>query len=233
MSLPLISCIVAVFNGERYLKEALNSILAQTYRPLEILVVDDGSTDQTPQEVAKYGEEVRYFWQPNAGPASARNLGLTKALGEFITFLDADDLLHPEKFQRQIICFQQRPELEMCVTHAQNFWIPELQEEEARFRNHRLSLALPAYVTSALLARRTVFEKLGAFNASLQYTHDSDWFFRAEEQGILTEILPDTLVFRRFHHNNRSRLGAEASREEYFRLVKTTLDRQRSKEKPD
>ena len=89
MSQPLISCIVAVFNGERYLKEALDSILAQTYRPLEILVVDDGSTDRTPEIVSEYSDTVRYFWQSNAGPGAARNAGLKLAKGEFIAFLDA------------------------------------------------------------------------------------------------------------------------------------------------
>src|SRR2546426_10667200 len=97
MKESLISCIVPVFNGERYLHETLNSILAQTYRPLEIIVADDGSTDGTRTIVASYGQQVRYLWQLNAGPAAARNLGLTAAKGEFIAFLDADDLWHPEK----------------------------------------------------------------------------------------------------------------------------------------
>jgi len=141
MSQPLISCIVAVFNGERYLKEALDSILAQTYRPLEILVVDDGSTDRTTEIVSEYSDTVRYFWQSNAGPGAARNAGIKLAKGEFIAFLDADDLWHKKKLTRQISSFKARPDLEMCVTHAQNFWVPELKEEEKRFRNLIFSLS--------------------------------------------------------------------------------------------
>ena len=228
MSQQVVSCIVAVFNGERFLKEALDSILAQTYRPLEILVVDDGSTDQTPYVLTGYGDKIRYFWQSNAGPAAARNLGLTKAKGEFIAFLDADDLWHPEKLARQMARFHARPELEMCLTHAQNFWTSELREEEANFRNHRLSQPQPCYLTQALLARRTLFDKLGLFNAALRHVHDSEWFFRANERGVITELLPDVLVYRRLHQTNRSRHLAAASRDEYFQLLKNTLDRQRS-----
>ena len=82
----LISCIVPVFNGERYLREALGSILAQTYRPLEIIVADDGSTDGTSEIVAAFGDRVRYLRQRNQGPSTARNLGIRAATGDFIAF---------------------------------------------------------------------------------------------------------------------------------------------------
>ena len=98
---PLISCIVAVYNGDPYLAEALESIHAQTYRPIEVLVVDDGSTDGTPGVIARHGDRVRALHQANAGPAAARNLGLREARGEFIAFLDADNLWAPTKLERQ------------------------------------------------------------------------------------------------------------------------------------
>src|SRR5690242_4967891 len=94
---PTVTCIVPVFNGERYLGEALDSIFAQGHQPLEVLVVDDGSTDGSAAVAKSYGDRVRYFFQPNAGPAAARNLGLEAARGEFIAFLDADDLWHRDK----------------------------------------------------------------------------------------------------------------------------------------
>src|SRR5688572_20501170 len=94
---PTISCIVPVYNGERYIREALDSILGQTYPNLEVVVVDDGSTDATAAAVASYGNRVSYLWQPNAGPVAARNLGLGAATGDYVAFLDADDLWHLEK----------------------------------------------------------------------------------------------------------------------------------------
>ncbi len=227
----LISCVVPVFNGERYLREALESILAQTYRPLEIIVADDGSTDGTPAIVASFGDQVRYARRSNAGPAAARNLGLGAAQGQFVAFLDADDLWHPEKCARQMARFCARPELDLCVSHLQNFWVPELREEEARFRDHRLSRPLPGYLTVTLLARRSMFERVGPFDATFRHVHDSEWFLRADEQGAVTELLPDVLAYRRLHLTNRTRRLGPASRDEYLGLVKAYLDRRRLDEK--
>jgi glycosyltransferase involved in cell wall biosynthesis len=227
MKPSLISCIVPVFNGERYLKETINSILEQTYRPLEIIVADDGSTDGTAKVVANYKEQVFYLWQPNAGTAAARNLGLSAAKGEFVAFLDADDLWHPEKLARQMARFHERPELDFCITHVQNFWIPELVEEEKQFRNNRRSKPLPGYTTYTLLARRILFEKIGQFITTLRHSDDTEWFLRASERGAVKELLPDVLAYRRLHHNNLSRLHSSASVDEYLRLVKASLDRRR------
>jgi glycosyltransferase involved in cell wall biosynthesis len=129
----LISCIVPVFNGERYLGEAIDSILAQTYRPVEIIVVDDGSTDGTAAVAARYGDRIRYVRQNNGGAPTARNLGLSVAMGEFVAFLDSDDLWHPEKLQRQMACFEARADLDLCVTHLQRFWVPQPRRNRNSF----------------------------------------------------------------------------------------------------
>jgi len=100
MKESLISCIVPVFNGERYLPEALQSILSQSYRPLEIIVADDGATDRTAEIAAAFKARVRYMKQDNAGSAAARNLGIHAASGDLLAFLDADDLWHAEKLER-------------------------------------------------------------------------------------------------------------------------------------
>jgi len=231
MQSPLISCNVPVYNGERYLKEALDSILVQTYRPLEIIVVDDGSTDGTAEVVAGYNEGVRYVWQPNSGPAAARNRGLSLVQGEFVAFLDADDLWHPEKLERQMARFQDRSELDYCVAHVQNFWIPELREEAEKFRDHRISKALPGYVSSTLLARRSLFDAVGQLNPTLGHGDSTEWFLRAAECGAVMELLPDVLLYRRLHQANRSRLLASQSRKQFLGILKATLDRRRSRKK--
>jgi glycosyltransferase involved in cell wall biosynthesis len=227
MELPLISCVVPVFNGERYLAEALESILKQSYRSLEIIVVDDGSTDGTAAVMDHYAGRARLLRQANAGTAAARNLGLNAAQGEFVAFLDADDLWHPEKLERQTARFKTRPELDYCVTHVQNFWVPELIEEERRFRDHRISKALPGYSTGTLLARRALFDTVGQFNPAIKHADDTEWFLRASEHGAAMELLPDVLLYRRLHQTNLSRLRASNSRDQYLQILKTALDRRR------
>jgi glycosyltransferase involved in cell wall biosynthesis len=226
---PLISCIVPVFNGERYLGETLESILAQTYRPLEIIVVDDGSTDGTARVAAAYGDQISYLYQPNAGHGAARNRGLEAARGEYVAFLDADDLWDPRKLALQAARFEASAELDACVTHVQNFWVPELAEEAARMREQRRGQPIPGYVFSALLARRATFEKVGPLDAALAHANDTDWFLRAAEQGVVVELLPDVFVYRRLHQTNVSRTRADQSRDEYLRILKMALDRRRGR----
>lgn len=230
MNTRCISCIVPVFNGERFLQEAVESILVQTYRPLEIIAVDDGSTDQTQAILTSYRDTVHFLEQSNAGPATARNTGIRAAKGEFIAFLDADDLWHPDKLTRQIARFDARPELDISVTQIRNFWMPEVNEEEARFQSDRRGQALPGYSTVTLLARRALFDTVGVFDTSLKHGDDTDWFLRAEEQGAQIELMPEVLVYRRLHANNRSREWAARSRAEYLLLIKKLVERRRERE---
>jgi len=195
--------------------------------------VDDGSTDGTAAVVASYETHVRYIFQSNAGPSAARNRGLQAAQGEFAAFLDADDLWHPEKLARQMARFGARPELDVCITHVRHFWIPELIEEQRRFRDDWHAKALPGYCPGTLLARRTVFDTVGQFNPTLWHSNTTDWFLRAAEHGVFVGLLPEVLTYHRLHHANLSRLGASASREEHLQLVKASLDRRRRQENTD
>jgi glycosyltransferase involved in cell wall biosynthesis len=216
-----------VFNGERYLREALESIFHQSYQPLEVIIVDDGSTDGTAAVAAAYGEKVTYLRQDNAGPAAARNLGLSVAHGEFVAFLDADDVWHQEKLARQMARFQARPELDMCLTHVQNFWAPELQAEATRFHDRRFMQPQPGYTMQALLARRLLFDRIGKLNPELQQGEDTDWFLRATEQGVAMDVLPEVLVYHRLHQANLTRIEASANREWLTHVFKASLDRRR------
>ena len=238
MNKSLISCIVPVFNGENYLAEALESILAQTYRPIEVIVVDDGSTDGTAGLAARYGDRIRYVRQNNGGAPTARNLGLSVAVGEFVAFLDSDDLWHPEKLQRQMACFEARADLDLCVTHLQRFWVPQLEAEQKRFQHHRYSEVLPGYVTQTLLARRTLFDSVGCFDTSRRVGDPMDWFLRAGEKGAVMELLPDLLVYQRMHENNLSvelstRRMTPSMENAILHVVKASLDRRRSQDKTD
>lgn len=229
MKLPLISCIVPVYNGERYLREALDSIFAQAYPNLEVIVVDDGSTDGTEKVVAAYGERIHALRQSNRGPAAARNLGLGAAKGEFVVFLDADDLWHPEKLMRQMACFRNRPELDICVAHVENFWIPELNEEAKRLQNRRIAKPVPGYVTGALLARKALFDTVGHFNTDLKHGDAQEWFIRAAEQRAVMELLPDVLLYRRLHFSNISRAVNDCF-DDHLRIIKASLQRRRRRD---
>ena len=223
----LISCIVPVYNGERYLSEALQSIFAQSYRPLEVIVVDDGSTDNTPQVVARFKNCIRYLEQSNKGPSATRNLGVSAARGDFVAFLDPDDLWHPEKLARQMARFEARPELDLCVAHVQLFWVPELREEAARLRNQARLNTVPGYTTGTLLTSRTFFDTVGEFDASFWFGDATDWFLRAADGGAVMELLPDVLLYHRMHTTNLTRRQISASRDEFLRIVKRSLDNRR------
>ena len=223
----LVSCIVPAFNSATYLREALESISAQTYRPIEIIVVDDGSEDDTADVAAAYRPSVRFVTQPTAGPAATRNRGVHEARGELIAFLDADDLWHPEKLTRQTARFDARPELDVSVTHIENFWISELVAEAQRLRDDARTRPMPGYVTMTMMARRRAFDAIGPFDASLWHTDAGDWFLRAAAHGAVIELLPDVLVSHRMHRSNLSRRYGPDSRAEFVRMVKRSLDARR------
>ena len=229
MSNPLVSCIVPVFNGERFLGEALDSVLAQTYRPVEVIVVDDGSTDGTPAVAARYGRQVTYLRQPNCGAATAKNRGVRAAQGGLIAFLDADDLWHHDKLTRQQRRLLERPGLSLCFTRFQSFWMPELAEEERRYRDDSLSAPCAAWSVCTLLTPRTTFERLGPFQDGLRGNENMLWFLRALRAGATIEVLPDILMYRRFHEGNDTRRGSEHARELFLPIVKAWRDHSRGR----
>ena len=230
--MPLISCIVPVFNGERYLNATLQSIFAQSHAPTEVIVVDDGSTDRTAEVVAGYQKRVRYLRQGNLGPAAARNLGLSEARGNLVAFLDQDDLWHPQKLEKQLALLSARPDLDICIAHVQLFWVEEMQQEASLLESHRRGRMVPGYTTGALLTRRSIFDHVGVFDPSLWFGDATDWFLRASEFGKVIELMPDALLYHRMHSANLTRRRAEASKDEFLHIIKGMLNRRRSKGAP-
>jgi glycosyltransferase involved in cell wall biosynthesis len=227
---PLLSCIVPCFQGERYLAEALDSILTQTHRPLEIIVVDDGSSDNSSTVVEGFGDRVRYHRQENRGPAGACNTGLGLATGDLVAFLEQDDLWIPDKAVRQLREFEADAGLGYCVGLIHNFWIPELAHEAGRYRDLPVMQPVPGYVVQTLMARRRVFEQVGLFDESLPLAFASDWFLRAADSGVTGHLVPEVLTQRRLHQGNYSRLHRTESREQFLQVVKAALDRRRGRE---
>jgi glycosyltransferase involved in cell wall biosynthesis len=227
MDKNLISCIVPVYNGECFLDDALDSILAQSYQPLEVIVVDDGSTDNTAKIAHGFGDRILYQWQPNRGSASARNHGLGLAGGEFVAFLDADDLWLPEKLSRQMAVFRDHPNTDLCFTQFRNFWIPDREEEARQYADHPLSTALSAWSIATLLAHRTTFERFGLFDEELRGNENMLWFLNAARKGARIEMVNEVLMLRRFHWGNASRLPQDRSLELLLPILKAWRDYKR------
>jgi len=224
---PLVSCIVPVFNGERYVQEALESIDRQTYRPLEIIVVNDGSTDNTQTVVENLNMSLQYVQQANLGPAAARNKGVSVAKGDFLTFLDADDLWHQDKLIKQMTRFQAKPELDVCLTHLDHFMDSQSGWKSLSAQGARRLTNIPGYCTQTLLTKRSTFEKVGPFDDRLKHGDANDWFMRVGDYGLCVELLSEILVYRRLHTTNFSSQEHLVSLEEHLKIIKNSLDRRR------
>ncbi len=222
----VVSCIVPVYNGERYVTEAVDSILRQSWDALDVIVVDDGSTDDTVQALAPFEARVRVIRQDNAGPGAARNHGLEESRGEFVAFLDADDIWVDDKLEAQLALLRDRPEVDLCSGHLQSFWIPELDHERARFQDHPYHREQPMLSPCTLLTRRSVFEALGGFDPALRTGEDTDWFIRFMRAGYRIETLPRLLLHRRQHTANLTR-EARPGYDGVLELIKRALDRER------
>ena len=234
MTLPLVSCIIPVHNGEKYLGEALQSVFDQTYGSLEAIVVDDGSTDGTAELCASFGDGVSVVRNERAlGPAAARNRGVDQARGAYFAFLDHDDVWEARKVALQIDRFVNRQELGFTVTRIQNFWVAELADEAVRFRDHPRSKAADASMVQTLMVERRAFDRVGPFDEALPHTSDPDWFLRARAAGVPEELIPEVLVWRRIHPDQRSRRRNTQSLDEYFALVRTVLTEKRDQEADD
>jgi glycosyltransferase involved in cell wall biosynthesis len=229
MPLPLVSCIIPVYNGERYIGEAIESVRKQTYSNLEIVVVDDGSTDQTAAVVKKFGSGIKYFYQPNAGPGPARNFGIRASSGEWLAFLDADDLWLPDKIKLQAERLLSSPRMDLCFSLMRNFWDPKLSQREKKFKQEGLVKLCPPFSLCTLLAPRSSFEKIGKFDYRFFLGEEVDLFLRMSEYGLNYEVVERVLVRRRLHGANMTwNLGA-IKKETLLRAAKKSLAKHRRK----
>ncbi|MGZ3644751.1 MAG: glycosyltransferase [Ktedonobacteraceae bacterium] len=193
----LITVVIPVFNGSRFLCACLKSVFSQDYRPMEVIVVDGGSTDET-SDIARSFSEVRCIVQKDQGPASARNVGVGLAHGEFIAFMDADDLWRSDKLAKQVGYLGVNSEVMCCISRMHAFLEPGLEWPASLNRDHYAQDPL-AYVPSALVARSELFKLVGCFDTDLKTGEDSDWFFRVKDASIQIGVVDDVLLFKRIH----------------------------------
>ncbi len=225
---PLVSVIIPVYNYDRYLAEAIESVLGQAYQNLEVIVVDDGSTDQT-AEVAKSfaGKGVRYCHQVHAGIGPTRNKGVELARGDFLSFLDADDRWPLEKVERQFRAFENDSMLEMVFGQA--LQVQNGPAWEAAVKDKSLTVAgmVPGMVPGTMLIKRDAFARVGEFRDGLKVGEFIDWYARAVELNVRSLVLPELLLWRRIHGSNQG-VRERQSVSDYARVLKAKLDRART-----
>ncbi|MEW5855835.1 MAG: glycosyltransferase [Cyanobacteriota bacterium] len=221
-----VSVIIPVYNGEQFLLEAILNVNNQGYQPLEIIIVDDGSTDGTAQVAAQFKDSVRYVYQQNRGPAAARNCGLRIAKGDAIAFLDVDDLWSENNLKLQADYLVDNPSVEIVQGLIQNLKISQLTTEGAIFEKHYQPYN---YINlGSALYRKSVFDKIGLFDESLSFAEDVDWFVRAWENRVSKVVLEQVTLFYRRHQDNMT-VGKNLIELGFIKIYKKHLDRCRQK----
>ena len=215
---------MVVKNGERYFPFAIESVLQQNYDPLEIIVIDGQLIDQT-VKLAKSIKAVRYFNQNDQGLANARNFGIQAARGDYISFLDCDDLWAPNKLQIQLNYLQTHPHCYGTIT-GMRFIV----EHEFIHLNHPLQDHYKTdrigYTPSTLFAHKDMFKKVGKFDPAFSLNCDADWFARLLDLKIAIYAVPDVLVYKRIHGSNLS-LDVTKLRNEMMRIIQNSINRKR------
>lgn len=226
MTRASVSAMISVFNGAAYLAAAIDSVLVQLEAGDELIVVDDGSTDATPDILAGYSERIAIITQANTGSAAALNRAIAAARGEYLGFNDADDLWEPGRLAAQRLALDTRPEIDVVGGMVQQFISPELPEDE------RDQLIVPdgvqAGITMAcLLMRRGVLETTGPFDESLPMTAVYDWLGRLRAGGRDVVMLDNLVLRRRLHASNWSRLNRVQLQAESLRAMRGQILRRR------
>ncbi len=224
---PLVSCIIPVFNGGEYIGSAIESVLSQSYKNIEIFVVDDGSTDRTGDIASLFGDRIKYVYKSNEGPAVARNLGIKMSRGDYLTFLDADDLWEETKTSKQIELLTSEPLLDYCVSLMENFWSPEIPEGERNLNDPRLSGPFEGFSPINIMARKELFNKVGGFDVKVKLAEDWDWFLRAHEKQARYTFIREVLAYRRLHHNNQTNDKSADSRAALIPFLHASLVRRK------
>ncbi len=218
-----LSVIIPVYNGERYLAEALTSVIEQSFSDYEIIVVDDGSTDATSSVAASF-PDVKYFYQEHKGVAEARNLGVSQSKAPYIAFHDADDICLPTRLEQQLSVLENYQHLGFSLCRLQNFVQPEVEVPMTLTAPELMSPRI-GFVSAAVI-RSEVMDRVGKFNDSLVSGEDVDWLIRAQRIGILYSITLDVLINRRLHDRNLS-AQIEQGHLGLFKALRASIDRKK------
>ncbi len=206
-----VSVIIPTYNRSAFLGEAIKSVLSQTYRSFELIVVDDGSTDDTREILSVYKDRILIIFSEHGGPSAARNRGIQSCQGEFIAFLDSDDLWLPKKLERQTDFFRNRPEALICQTDE--VWIRNGVRVNPRKKHKKFSgwifekcLPLCVVSPSAVMIHRSVFEKVGLFDEALPACEDYDLWLRIAPCYPIHLVKEQMVIKRGGHQDQQSKV---------------------------
>ena len=217
MTRPLISVIIPVHNAELFIAEALGSVLAQQHRAIEVIVVDDGSTDTSMEIVRRVADgRCRLLHQSQSGAAAARNMGIAESTGSLLAFLDADDVWPAGKLDLQVRTLAADPSLDMAFGHYVTFTEGSSTATE--------DIPQPGYSLGTLLVRRHRFASVGPFSTQWRVGEFIDWYARADDRGLRHVMLPDVLLRRRVHGTNLTGRKGD-TRSDYARVVRAIAAR--------
>jgi glycosyltransferase involved in cell wall biosynthesis len=230
---PLISIVIPVFNGQIHLRETIESVLNQDYKNFELIVVDDGSTDDTGEILDRYQDRALIIRQSNSGPGAARNKGIRRAAGELIAFLDADDLWPADNLSQHVSVIRSHPNFDLILGRVQCLRAinPEdsqstINADDARnsYLNHQLSVPFYSYLFGAAVAKTHIFQTVGLIDEHHHLGEDVDWFLRVRESHIAVLQTEHIALHYRRHDASLTYINKENS---MLRVLKESLDRRR------
>lgn len=220
---PLVSAIIPAFNAERYIAQAIESVIAQTLDDIEIIVVNDGSTDSTLEKLIPFGDRIKVLNQENKGLGAARNSGVGISQGKFIAFLDSDDIWIEDKTEKQVEYINEREEIDIVFGGVEVFETPELPSTSLSSSTFEIP---QGFLASTMLIPRDVFLSVGMFTEDRRAGEFIEWYSRAFDAGYMYHVLPEIVLRRRKHDSNMTLKGD--AKEDYLYVVKSIL-RRRSK----
>ncbi len=221
---PKISIIIPVRNGENYLAEALESALDQTYPNKEIVVVDDGSTDGTREIVERFS--VRSLHQDPRGVGAARNRGVTHAAGEYLAFLDHDDLWEKTKLTAQMTLLLEKKSDPLVFAQVRPFLCSTLTEDERRAISVNEAI-VPGYISGTLLLSQKRFREIGPFSETGHVGEFIEWYARALDRNLPIAMLQKVALYRRIHRSNMGRKPDLHPKTGYLKTLKLRLDQKK------
>ena len=223
---PTVGVVIPARNAAEYLAEALESVLSQGDGVTDVVVVDDGSEDETAAVARRVGPRIAYVRQDPLGPAAARNRGVRSLSTELVAFLDADDLWTDGSLQARLEVIRTQPDIGGVFGHMEQFVSDRLSEQERR----RLAFdprPQPGWASGAMLARRELFERIGPFPEHRRGGDFIEWFLAARRAGVEFAMVDTVVLRRRLHDRNLSRLEPQINYD-YLRIVRAELTRRRA-----